>query len=126
MSAADEPQLQRAVSRWQIVGLSINDVVGSGIYLLPAATVALLGPFSLWGVVAAGIVAHHRAQQRRGPEGLHVEGHVGGPAEALFGALDIDDGYGRLGREAAGAAPHVGIDHHVAHDEDAQLIELLK
>jgi amino acid transporter len=31
-------------------------VIGSGIYLLPAATVALLGPFSLWGVVAAGIV----------------------------------------------------------------------
>jgi APA family basic amino acid/polyamine antiporter len=29
LSAADEPQLQRAVSRWQIVGLSINDVVGS-------------------------------------------------------------------------------------------------
>ena len=56
MSAQDEPQLQRAVSRWQIVGLSINDVIGSGIYLLPAATVALLGPFSLWGVVAAGIV----------------------------------------------------------------------
>ena len=59
MSGGDndsQPQLVRAVSRWQIVGLSINDVIGSGIYLLPAATVALLGPFSLWGVVAAGIV----------------------------------------------------------------------
>jgi len=54
--SAPEPSLQRAVSRWQIVGLSINDVVGSGIYLLPAATVMLLGPFSLWGVVAAGVV----------------------------------------------------------------------
>ena len=53
---AAEPQLKRVVSRWQIVGLSINDVIGSGIYLLPAATVALLGPFSLWGVVAAGVV----------------------------------------------------------------------
>ncbi|MCW4456014.1 amino acid permease [Flavobacterium sp. MXW15] len=57
MSAAGgEPKLVRAVSRWQIVGLSINDVIGSGIYLLPAATVALLGPFSLWGVVLAGVV----------------------------------------------------------------------
>ncbi len=55
-TAPPDPQLERAVSRWQIVGLSINDVIGSGIYLLPAATVALLGPFSLWGVVAAGIV----------------------------------------------------------------------
>ncbi|NIJ67629.1 amino acid permease [Xanthomonas sp. 60] len=54
--SAPGPSLQRAVSRWQIVGLSINDVVGSGIYLLPAATVMLLGPFSLWGVVAAGVV----------------------------------------------------------------------
>jgi hypothetical protein len=57
LSAQDEPQLQRAVSRWQIVGLSINDVIGSGIYLLPAATVALLGPFSLWGVAAGIVVA---------------------------------------------------------------------
>nr|WP_244667544.1 APC family permease [Xanthomonas sp. D-109] len=45
----------RAVSRWQIVGLSINDVIGSGIYLLPAATAALLGPLSLWAVLLAGV-----------------------------------------------------------------------
>ncbi|MCF7223139.1 APC family permease [Marilutibacter chinensis] len=45
----------RAVSRWQIVGLSINDVIGSGIYLLPAATAALLGPASLWAVLLAGL-----------------------------------------------------------------------
>ncbi|MCL7715506.1 APC family permease [Stenotrophomonas mori] len=57
MSAqGNDPTLVRAVSRWQIVGLSINDVIGSGIYLLPAATVALLGPLSLWGVVLAGLV----------------------------------------------------------------------
>ncbi len=55
MSAQDEPQLQRAVSRWQIVGLSINDVIGSGIYLLPAAAAVLLGPMSLWAVLLAGL-----------------------------------------------------------------------
>jgi amino acid transporter len=49
------PSLVRAVSRWQIVGLSINDVIGSGIYLLPAATAALLGPASLWAVLLAGL-----------------------------------------------------------------------
>ncbi len=49
------PHLVRAVSRWQIVGLSINDVIGSGIYLLPAATAALLGPMSLWAVMLAGL-----------------------------------------------------------------------
>jgi len=51
-----KPHLIRAVGRWQLVGLSINDVIGSGIYLLPAATAALLGPMSLWAVVLAGIV----------------------------------------------------------------------
>ncbi|MBW8810215.1 MAG: amino acid transporter, partial [Lysobacter sp.] len=44
----------RAVSRWQIVGLSINDVIGSGIYLLPASAALLLGPASLWAVLLAG------------------------------------------------------------------------
>ncbi|WOS41369.1 APC family permease [Xanthomonas rydalmerensis] len=55
MSQAPAPELVRAVSRWQIVGLSINDVIGSGIYLLPAATAALLGPLSLWAVLLAGV-----------------------------------------------------------------------
>ncbi|MGH9869619.1 MAG: APC family permease [Candidatus Polarisedimenticolia bacterium] len=48
------PTLVRAVSRWQIVGLGLNDVVGSGVYLLPAAAAALLGPSSVWAVMAAG------------------------------------------------------------------------
>ena len=46
--------LLRAVGRWQILGLSINSVVGSGVYLLPATAFALLGPLSVWGVLAAG------------------------------------------------------------------------
>lgn len=49
------PGLLRAVGRWQILGLSINSVVGSGVYLLPATAFALLGPFSVWGVLAAGV-----------------------------------------------------------------------
>jgi len=50
-----KPELVRAVSRWQLVGISINDVIGSGIYLLPAAAAALLGPFSLWAILLAGL-----------------------------------------------------------------------
>ena len=59
MSAPDTPSagLVRAVSRRQLVGLAINDVVGSGIYLLPAAAAALLGPASVWAVVLAGFAA---------------------------------------------------------------------
>lgn len=47
--------LKRAVTRWEIVAFSLNDVIGSGVYLLPAAAVALLGPFSLWAVALAGL-----------------------------------------------------------------------
>jgi basic amino acid/polyamine antiporter, APA family len=50
----DSPRLVRAVSRWEIVGLAFNDVIGSGVYLLPAAATALLGPASLWAVVLTG------------------------------------------------------------------------
>lgn len=51
----NKPELVRAISRWQLVGISINDVIGSGIYLLPAAAAALLGPFSLWAILLAGL-----------------------------------------------------------------------
>ncbi|MGH7458412.1 MAG: APC family permease [Longimicrobiaceae bacterium] len=49
-----QPTLVRAVSRWEIVGLALNDVIGSGVYLLPAAAALLLGPASVWAVVLAG------------------------------------------------------------------------
>jgi amino acid transporter len=43
------------VSRWQLVALSLNEVIGSGVYLLPAAAAALLGPASVWAVLLAGL-----------------------------------------------------------------------
>lgn len=48
------PKLTRAVSRWEIVGLSVNDVIGSGVFLLPAAAAILLGGASIWAVFLAG------------------------------------------------------------------------
>jgi amino acid transporter len=51
---SSRPSLRRAVSRWEIVGLAVNDVIGSGVYLLPAAAAFLLGPASLWAVLLAG------------------------------------------------------------------------
>jgi amino acid transporter len=48
--------LLRVVSRWEIVALSVNDVVGSGVYvILPVAAAALLGPASVWAILAAGL-----------------------------------------------------------------------
>ncbi|HEU5208629.1 MAG TPA: amino acid permease [Longimicrobiales bacterium] len=54
MAEFHPPALVRAVTRRQLVGLSINDVIGSGVYLLPAAAAALLGMSSILGVLLAG------------------------------------------------------------------------
>lgn len=48
------PGFRRVVSRWEIVGFSINDVIGSGVYLLPAFVAAHLGSASIGAVVLAG------------------------------------------------------------------------
>jgi amino acid transporter len=47
--------LQRTVSRWEIVALALNDVIGSGIYLLPATATALLGAASFGAIALAGL-----------------------------------------------------------------------
>jgi len=52
MTAAD---LKRSITRWEVVAISLNGVIGSGVYLLPAAAAALLGPASLWAVPLAGL-----------------------------------------------------------------------
>lgn len=48
------PRLERAVSRWQVIAISINAVVGSGVYLVPAAAAVFMGAASLWAVPLAG------------------------------------------------------------------------
>jgi amino acid transporter len=55
LGSSGEPSLRRAVSRWEVLGVTVNDVVGSGVYLLPAATAALLGGASLWAILVAGV-----------------------------------------------------------------------
>ena len=51
---AANPGFRRVVSRWEIVAFSINDVIGSGVYLLPAAAALILGAASVGAVVLAG------------------------------------------------------------------------
>lgn len=48
------PGFRRVASRWEIVAFSINDVIGSGVYLLPAAAATILAGASVWAVVLAG------------------------------------------------------------------------
>ena len=52
--SSSTPALRRVVTRWELVGIAINDVIGSGVYLLPAAAALLLGPASVWAVLLAG------------------------------------------------------------------------
>ena len=52
--AESGPGFRRVVSRWEIVAFSVNDVIGSGVYLLPAAAALILGVASVGAVVAAG------------------------------------------------------------------------
>jgi amino acid transporter len=48
--------LLRAVSRWGIVALALNDVIGSGVYLSnPKEAAELLGAASIWAILAAGV-----------------------------------------------------------------------
>lgn len=54
-NTTNSPKFRRTISRWQIVGLSVNDVIGSGVYLLPAGAAYLLGVASIWAVLLAGV-----------------------------------------------------------------------
>src|SRR6476659_307234 len=48
MAEKSSEKLVRAVGLWGLVAMSINAVIGSGVFLLPAESYRLLGPFSLW------------------------------------------------------------------------------
>jgi basic amino acid/polyamine antiporter, APA family len=52
---SDGGTLRRAVSRWEVVALAINSVIGSGIFLLPGTAAALLGVWSLPAVLLAAV-----------------------------------------------------------------------
>lgn len=49
--------LVRAIGRWSLVALTVNSVIGSGIFGLPAIVARLLGPYSTLAVlIAAGAI----------------------------------------------------------------------
>ena len=59
------------------------------------------------------------------PSVADVVGHVGGGADALFLARDLDHGHRRFGRDAVHRAVPVAVEHGVADHQDARLGELL-
>ena len=66
------------------------------------------------GLVGAG------DRQQRGPRAQRrrVARDVGRSAGALLGALDPDDGHGRLRRDPLDVAEPVAVEHHVARDQE--------
>jgi basic amino acid/polyamine antiporter, APA family len=49
------PQLVRAIGRWSMVALTINSILGSGIFGLPSVVVGLVGRMSPVAVLLAGV-----------------------------------------------------------------------
>ena len=47
--APDSPTLRRALGRWDLTAIGVNQVIGSAIFLLPADVARLVGP---WGPLA--------------------------------------------------------------------------
>jgi basic amino acid/polyamine antiporter, APA family len=46
--------LVRAIGRWSLVALTVNSIIGSGIFGLPAVIAAVLGNLSPWAVLLSG------------------------------------------------------------------------
>jgi basic amino acid/polyamine antiporter, APA family len=47
--------LLRAIGRWSLVALTVNSILGSGIFGLPSQVAGLLGRLSPWAVLLAGV-----------------------------------------------------------------------
>ncbi len=48
------PSLVRAIGRWSLVALTVNSIIGSGIFGLPSVVAGLVGKSSPWAVLLAG------------------------------------------------------------------------
>jgi amino acid transporter len=47
--------LVRAIGRWSLVALVVNSIIGSGVFGLPSAVAGLIGNYSPYAVLAAGL-----------------------------------------------------------------------
>ena len=51
------PALRRELGRWDLTAIGVNQVIGSAIFVLPAALAANAGPWSPWLVGAVGLAS---------------------------------------------------------------------
>jgi len=54
---SDAPALQRALGRWDLTAIGVNQVIGSAIFLLPADVARLVGPWGPLAFMAVGLLS---------------------------------------------------------------------
>ncbi|MGI8885291.1 MAG: APC family permease [Pyrinomonadaceae bacterium] len=52
----NESKLVRGISRWDLVAITINTIIGAGIFGLPSRVAALIGSYSLFAFVACAVI----------------------------------------------------------------------
>ncbi len=56
MNSVNESKLVRGISRWDMVAITINSIIGAGIFGLPSKAAALIGANSLFAFIACAFV----------------------------------------------------------------------
>ena len=54
---ADAPTLKRALGRWDLTAIGVNQVIGASIFLLPSDVARLVGPWGPLAFVAVGLLS---------------------------------------------------------------------
>jgi len=55
--ASEAPALRRALGRWDLTAIGVNQVIGSAIFLLPADVARLVGPWGPLAFLAVGLLS---------------------------------------------------------------------
>jgi len=53
----DSPTLRRALGRWDLTAIGVNQVIGSAIFLLPADVARLVGPWGPLAFIGVGLLS---------------------------------------------------------------------
>ncbi|MCV5941455.1 hypothetical protein OFN64_32785, partial [Escherichia coli] len=51
-----EEKLVREISRWDLAAITINTIIGAGIFGLPAKVHALIGSYSIFAFLACAVI----------------------------------------------------------------------
>ena len=75
--------------------------------------------------VAGFVVADDGQERGMCTQAHHVVGHVGTAAQTVFFAGDAHHRHGGFGADAVDRTIPIAVEHHIAHDQDMGLAELL-